>query len=133
MCHCIMQSTYLELKNIVDLVKLLFISAIGEAKSAIQLYASFLELNGCSSALGTSIPCPTASPLHECVIPGSEFLKRLLSMLVTRPDGRLGKGTLGGPGDGAGAVGRNSHGHAGGPRRGAYEGHFKSQWPWEKL
>lgn len=56
--------TYLELEYIVHLVKLLLISAIKHARSAMQLYGSSMELNGSTPGRGFAIPYATASPLQ---------------------------------------------------------------------
>jgi hypothetical protein len=64
-------------------------------------------------------------PRLRSVVPGSELLKCLFSVLVAASDRRLGEGALRGPGDG-GAVDGGSDAHTADLGCGAHEGHVDS-------
>jgi hypothetical protein len=68
-----------------------------------------------------------------CVIPGSEFLKGLLGVLVAFPGNRLREGALGGPGNGGRAGCRDSRAHTADLRCDAQEVHRGCQLAGDKL
>jgi hypothetical protein len=90
-----------------------------------QLHASSVELNGGCRAAGSSLSCPGAEPRLWSVVPGSELLECLLSVLVAASDSRLGEGALRGPGNGS-AVDGGSDSHTADLGCGAHEGHVDS-------
>jgi len=73
-------------------------------------------------------PSRAHTPTHKspsCILPGREFLKRLLSVrIVALPGDRLRESSaLDGPRNGGGSVGRGSHAHAADNRGSAHKGH----------